>query len=151
LWDILGWANSITVKGVFQNGSIRASGNLKSLTLGEISGSSVIAGYQAGVAACPTDAAEVGTGTINSLKVLGWKVPPGQHLGHMVIDSSFAAAAILSAKLVNADFLTGNGVGVYALQTSPSLKLLTYVDTIDKTKNLTWRAGSSSPSWIHIL
>ena len=152
LWDILGWANAITVKGVFQNGSIRASGNMKSLTLGEISGSSVIAGYQDGVVtARPATAAQVGAGTINSLKVTGWKVPRGQTLGRMVINSTFTAAAILSAKLVNAADLTGTTVGVYTLQTAPSLKILTYVDTVTKTNSFTWKAGSTATGMIHVF
>lgn len=151
LWDVTGSITKITVKGTFQGGTIASTGNMGTIAFGKITGSGVRAGMDAALVGRPTAAGQFGTATIRSLKVTGWKVLPGQTLGKMVVDLSFSAAGILSAKLINVDLTTGDGVGLYVLNAPPSLKIVTYVDTVSPANNYTWKPGGQPTSIIHLF
>ena len=121
LWDIAGNLGSLSVAGATVGKSaanpltVRATGSMKSLSLG----AALHADFQAGLTrSVPRHASYFGdfvnaTAAISTIAIKGLKSAPGSRF---VTDSSFSAASIGSASLVNID-LENNGAefGLFAL------------------------------------
>jgi len=132
-WDITGNVGTISVYSWFRNMHLHATGNIASLTVGAMDGSTVYAGVANGVTGLPDAAADfAGPATIGKLVVVG--IPT------TITPQSFYNSVIAAPTL--------NSVSLINVQTDNSANNGALFGVAGQTiRTLTWKQGNASYSW----
>ncbi|MCD6303816.1 MAG: hypothetical protein J7M21_02500 [Planctomycetes bacterium] len=138
IWHIAGDLRSLYVRGEVRETTVRTAGSIGRCVMTAVSGSHFLAGIDDSVADRPTEANQFA----DTDAAIGSLVVRGRHIRRsdptrFVIDSTFSAATIRSARLINTN--SADTCGLYALATPRTgLRAVRYVDTYNGVR-WSWR------------
>ena len=144
LWDVAGHMGPLTVQGTARGATVRTTGDMAKLTLGATEDCRFLAGISREVADHARIAADFTNpeAVIKSIQVRGRRLPKGDPT-RFVIDTTFSAATIVSASLINTN--GGEACGLYALAADGrEIRSVKYRETMNDEK-WTWSSGTGEP------
>lgn len=137
-WRIGGNMGMLTVSGMAENCTVRASGSIRRLTLGGTDHSSFLAGIDLETLVFDEDA------VIAVIRVCGWRAAPGEVLPDLGIDSSFWAASMGKVSLMNGRDADGFQLFVLGDEPNWQIRSMSYRDTRSPGR-WSWRPGQPWP------